>query len=155
MKTFEKIQEYFTKRLHIRTNRKNPIPDYADRLKGFGLSTLEASCVRNDLMILYYIISGNIQEPFTLSFSTRKPSRILIESKATRTFHNAFFIVPLLFGTSLSHLMIFRWMTTIHFPNFLILTYLVLPWQRLKGFKAVLAYSWIIIIIIIIIVSLS
>ena len=130
--------------MHIRTGRNTPILDYADRLKGYGLSTLEASLLRqkrsNDL-ILYNFREDQV--PFTPSFSTLKPSRILIESKATRTFTTPFSIVLWLFITSLFLLIIFRWMNTAHFANFWTLTYLILSWKRLKGFKAVRAYSWI------------
>ena len=91
MNELEKIQKYFTRRLFFRINGKALRPNYNYRLKLFGLQTLESSCVKSDLLMLYKLLYELIESSFKPIFSTRKPTRIIFQTTVSKTCRASFF----------------------------------------------------------------
>ena len=93
IKTLEKIQRIFTRRLFLRCRAVGSvIPHYRERLREFHLSTLENRFNRSDLLTLYKIINHGISVPsFQISFSTRHSHLIILRPVRLSLYKNSFF----------------------------------------------------------------
>ena len=89
-KSIERIQRYFTKRLHMRLYPLQTVPDYAKRLKTFGLTTIETRRNEHDLICLYKIANKQmLATNINIKFSLQKSNRIIlsrVRSNSARLF---------------------------------------------------------------------
>ena len=91
LKKLEHIQRIFTRKLYRKTYPNEVCPTYSDRLKLFGLNTIESLCIKTDLLLLYKIVNKLLNISFNPTLSILKPSRFIFKRCSTKVYQNCFF----------------------------------------------------------------